>query len=68
MVSNGVLLKGLRSLGYKFKKTGKKTDIYKKSGRTDRVMISRRSSHSREYVERVLAPPPAKTKSVKKKS
>ena len=80
MVANSVLLKGLRSLGYSFKKAGKRTDIYKKSGFTDRVTISRRSIHSREYVDGVLAkcgmtgsdivkllgPPPAQTKSGKK--
>ena len=54
MLSNQLLLKGLRSQGYTFKRRGANMDIWKRKGSVDRLMVFRRKEHDPLYVIRTL--------------
>ena len=54
MVSREALRNALRSQGYSVKKPTERSEIWKKKGRTDRVIISNRKQHDPVYAKKVL--------------
>lgn len=54
MVPHSNLLNALRELGYTFKKSGHRADLWKEKGGVKRVSVPRNSTHPPESAQSIL--------------